>query len=418
MFLTRVHKLNPTRRQHRALEAALEATRLLYNAALEERISAWRTQKLSIRRFDQTRSLTLIRSEESLGWSAYPVSMGRWPLVKLDGACKAFFSRRKRKRAGTAGAKGGFPGFRSKARFETFGFASWCGVSIRKGRLCIKGFGRGIRIRQHRPLPEAERIRGCSISRRGGGWTLQLEVETPEAEAVPVTEDSTCAMDWGVQRALTLHDGAFHANAKIGARYERKIRKAARRLARAKRGSKSRGKKRKVLAALRRKAANARRSWLHELSRAVVNRFAHIAVEELEVRNLTASAKGTREHPGVRVRQKAGLNRAILDGAPATLAAFLAYKAKLAGGSLRRFDPRGTSQDCAACGARVQKPLSQRTHSCACGWSVHRDLNAACNGYRRAWNRQAPLVAAFKIGGGVVPGGLNLPVGESGLGNI
>jgi transposase len=75
-------------------------------------------------------------------------------------------------------------------------------------------------------------------------------------------------------------------------------------------------------------------------------------------------------------------------------------------------------QGCAACGARVQKPLSQRTHSCACGWSVHRDLNAACNGYRRAWNRQAPLVAAFKIGGGVVPGGLNLPVGESGLGNI
>ena len=55
-------------------------------------------------------------------------------------------------------------------------------------------------------------------------------------------------------------------------------------------------------------------------------------------------------------------------------------KAEEAGKWAVPVDPRGTSQHCSQCGARVPKDLSVRTHSCpACGLVLGRDLNAARN---------------------------------------
>ncbi len=101
---------------------------------------------------------------------------------------------------------------------------------------------------------------------------------------------------------------------------------------------------------------------------------------------MSASAKGTREKAGRRVRQKAGLNRGILDAAWSELLAPLEYKLQARGGGLVRVDPSGTSQECSGCGARVPKALSQRRHQCpGCGLDLHRDHNAALNIHRRAW---------------------------------
>ena len=376
MFLTSVFKLQPTRAQHRALETALEQTRLLYNAALEERISAHR-RGVRIRRFDQTRSLTKIRSAHELGWARYPVSLGRWPLVQLDEAYAAAFRR------GRDARPWGFPRFRAKAGFRTFGLASWSGARLETGRLRIKGLG-AIRLHLHRAAPQTGDIRGCTLTRRGRAWTVQLQVETAPADPVAETADNRCALDWGVENALTLHTGETIANPRIGAGWRSKIRRAQRKLARARRGSKRRRKTRTELACLHQRVANARRAWLHGVSTGLVRRFAHIAVEDLALANMTASAKGTLAAPSGRVRQKAGLNRAILDGAPALLFARLDDKLRLAGGSLKRFAPRNTSQACAVCGARVPKTLAARIHRCPCGFKAHRDANAACNGYRRA----------------------------------
>ena len=71
-----------------------------------------------------------------------------------------------------------------------------------------------------------------------------------------------------------------------------------------------------------------------------------IAVERLQVKAMTASARGTAEEPGSRVWQKAGLNRVICDTGWAALRAMLAYKA----GALLEVDPRNTSRTCHACG--------------------------------------------------------------------
>jgi Putative transposase DNA-binding domain len=56
------------------------------------------------------------------------------------------------------------------------------------------------------------------------------------------------------------------------------------------------------------------------------------------------------------------------------------------------------------CDKRVKKTLKERQYECDCGWNVHRDVNAACNGYKRSFRCDAPLVRDFRNRGVVTPG--------------
>ena len=94
---------------------------------------------------------------------------------------------------------------------------------------------------------------------------------------------------------------------------------------------------------------------------------------------MTASARGTAEEPGRNVAQKAGLNRSILDTAPAAFLNMLRYKAEEAGSEFleaetRRLKP---SQRCPDCGKVRKKALSLRQHDCKCGCHLGRDEAAA-----------------------------------------
>ena len=58
MLLTYCYRLLPSKPQHRALDAILEGERQLYNAALEERIGAFRNAGLTRTYVDQCKALT------------------------------------------------------------------------------------------------------------------------------------------------------------------------------------------------------------------------------------------------------------------------------------------------------------------------------------------------------------------------
>jgi putative transposase len=93
---------------------------------------------------------------------------------------------------------------------------------------------------------------------------------------------------------------------------------------------------------------------------------------------MTRSAKGTREDPGRRARQKAGLNREILRSGWGLLARRLEQKAP---GRVEKVNPAFTSQRCSACGQVDPKSReSQAAFRCtACGYACHADVNAARN---------------------------------------
>ena len=374
MFLTWTWKLRPTRAQHKLLERALEMQRQLYNAALEERIGAWHKARTSITKFDQQKSLTIIRQDDPAGHGALPVTAGRWTLGELDNAMQGFFSR-----ANRSGAAG-FPRFRSYARWRTFGFAEWSGIRIKDDRLLLKGFDRPFRINVHRPMPADAVPKSASLTRKGRRWFVNIAIETSAVIEKHTGTGGALGVDAGVNSLGALSDGILFGNARPGRRNADKVREIQRALARCRRGSRRRIKVKARLARQHERIANARGTHLHRVSAVTTQFYSTIVVEDLSLRNMVRSASGSKEEPGTNVAAKSGLNRAIHDTGMGMLIQLLTYKAEKSGGRLIKVDARNTSQDCSGCGTRVPKALSVRVHKCdTCGLVLDRDVNAARN---------------------------------------
>jgi len=354
------------------MEKILKDQRQLYNAALEERISAWRTG-VSIGLNDQTKSLTKIRSFDP-AYGGVPYNLSKWTLKRLDDAFNAFY-RRAKSRSG----KAGFPRFRSASRWSSFGFHQKGGLLLKGRKLLFSGgVVGGLDLKMHRQLPEGSVIKSATFTKEGRHWRVALAV-TAEVPTEHQRPDTGIGLDVGVEALATLSDGTRIANVRPCSQRAKELRRAARALSRSKRGSKRRRKVRAKLAAAQRRVRYMRTTRLHQVSAAIARDYALVAVEGLNLKNMTRSARGTREEPGSNVRQKAGLNRALADAAPGLLISMLRYKAARAGGMLIEVDPRRTSQECSSCGVVVAKALSERRHVCACGANLHRDHNAALN---------------------------------------
>src|SRR5712692_391977 len=170
MILTYRYCLLPARRQHRALEQILESQRQLYNAALEERIGAYRKAGVTRSYADQTRALTEWRQSDTEG-RCLLVSLQRATLKRLDDAYKRFFRRL------ATGTKPGFPRFRGKGWFDSFGFREFSGITLHAGRLRFKGMPRSLRVHLHRPVPSDAVIKSCTFRRDTKGWSVAFALE-------------------------------------------------------------------------------------------------------------------------------------------------------------------------------------------------------------------------------------------------
>ncbi len=139
------------------------------------------------------------------------------------------------------------------------------------------------------------------------------------------------------------------------------------------------------VAALRTRAARIRHDWQHRASLDIARRFGTVALENLAVRNMTVSAKGTMEAPVRNVHRKADPNRAILNQGRHGFERKLAYRLEVRGGRLRLVGPRHTSRTCSACGAvDGESRESQAPCRCRrCGFRANADHNAALNIMRR-----------------------------------
>ncbi len=288
----------------------------------------------------------------------YPVRLQRWTLKRLDDAYKAFF-RRVKIRSGTAG----FPRFRGKDWWNSFGFDEFHGIRFDGKRLRFLGLSGGLRVHLHRLLPKDVDIRSCVINRDGKGWNIsfQIAVETP----AKITVASAVGIDLGLKVFVYQSDDVIIPSPRIARRAERGMRRGQRALARCRQGSKRRRKVRARVISLNRKIADARATWLHRQSARIIANYDLVAVEDLSVKNMV---------------QHSTLARPIMDASWSKFLDFLTYKAEKAGKHLIRVDPRMTTQECSGCGAIVRKGLADRVHNCShCGLILDRDHNAALN---------------------------------------
>jgi len=374
------YKLYPTPKQSLALHALLRSHQELYNAALEERISAWSRSRISISYSDQCKSLTVIRNDLPESRIAN-CSSQQMTLRRLDKAFAAFFRRIK------AGQTPGFPRFKSLARFPGFSYKShgdgWKftpGKEWRHGSLRLSGVGH---IACRGKARQGGEVCASDILYRNGEWFLSLTVEIKDVQRAR-TSHAAVALDWGVE---TLLSGVRHDGTRLDVSNPRwyqtdkdQITALQQCVSRKKRGSNHRKKAIRTLAKVRAQQARRRLDFLHKVTAGIAKTHALVAMEDLTVRNMTASAKGTIEEPGKNVSQKAGLNREILDTAPALMMQLLRYKVLDTGGDwaiapTRKLKP---SQTCPMCGAVCKKGLDERMHICAsCGHTEPRDTASA-----------------------------------------
>jgi putative transposase len=101
-----------------------------------------------------------------------------------------------------------------------------------------------------------------------------------------------------------------------------------------------------------------------------------VYMEDLKIKNMSKSAKGTAEEHGKNVAAKSGLNRSILDCGWGNFGTMLEYKTEVL-----KVNPKHTSQICSYCGHKDAKNrLSQSKFVCtSCAHTSNADVNAAKN---------------------------------------
>ncbi|MCY3826362.1 MAG: transposase [Candidatus Dadabacteria bacterium] len=177
-------------------------------------------------------------------------------------------------------------------------------------------------------------------------------------------------------RQVATSDGRFYFLPDLRKKEARRKRYQ-RRMARQVKGSNRQKDTKKKLRKVSREIANTRKNWIHKTTEEISEKCGTIVTEDLKVKNMTASAKGTVENPGRNVKQKAELNRAMLDTAMGEIRRNLEYKC----GRLIKVNPAYTSQTCSRCGhAEKENRKSQARFQCvSCGYVSNADTNAAIN---------------------------------------
>lgn len=214
-----------------------------------------------------------------------------------------------------------------------------------------------------------------------GRWYVTFAVETGDPAPAPEA-GSEVGIDLGVKDFATLSTGEKIANPRHLERKAKNLARYQRRLARRQRGSNNRCKAKRKVAAAHRKVRHARQDFLHKVSTQIVRNHDVIAIEDLNVRGMTSSARGTIEQPGKQIRQKAGLNRSVLDASLGEFRRQLEYKAHRAGRTLAVIDRWfPSSKTCSHCGHLLKKlSLGTRFWTCpTCRTRHDRDVNAAKN---------------------------------------
>ncbi|MFB7030916.1 MULTISPECIES: RNA-guided endonuclease InsQ/TnpB family protein [unclassified Streptomyces] len=267
-------------------------------------------------------------------------------------------------------------------------------------------------VRLHRPARRLVRLlaRGgvvkmVTVAREGHRWVVMFNVRLPAGPAPRPTrrqrEAGMVGVDLGVKvfaatsDPLLLNDDKVQlfANPCHLENTRRQLRRWQRRMARRhvrglKTHEQSQGwrEARDQVARLHALIAARRASTQHLVTKRLVTQYAHVALEDLRVKNMTASARGTLDAPGRNVKAKAGLNRAILDVGFGEIRRQIEYKARLYGTAVTVVDPAYTSQTCNRCGHVDAK--SRRTRdlfTCTrCGYATHADIGAALNIKTRA----------------------------------
>jgi putative transposase len=248
-------------------------------------------------------------------------------------------------------------------------------LNRRYGRVWVPKAG-WVQFRWTRAVPAG--VRSYRITRdRAGRWHVAF-AHMPEPIPGP-RDGSAVGIDRGVAVSAALSTGVLLHSPSLNPGERVRLRRLQQRLARTKQGSNRRARTKLAIARLKAREADRRRDWMEKTTTDLARRFDTIRVEALDVKAMTRSARGALDQPGTQVRQKRGLNRAIMHQGWGRLVTRLAQKAA---GRIERVSAAYTSQRCSARGhIAPENRKSQAVFACvSCKVGpCNADVNAARN---------------------------------------
>lgn len=372
MLRTFRYRLYPSRNQKRLLEQTLETCRRWYNVCLAERKEAWETEKRSVGKYAQLRRVAVYRRENSFAGQVHSHVL-QVVTTDLDRALQSFFRRVK------VGEKPGYPRFKGRDRFDSFGLKQYGnGFRLDGRRLKLSGIGR-VAVRWHRPIEG--QIKTVRIRRQAGHWYACFACEVEVQPLAPTGQ--AVGIDVGISSLLTTSDGEHVENPRWYRAEQARLRVLQRRVSRREKGGSNRRKAIYALQCQHEHIANRRADFIKKLVHDLVIRYDCIAIEDLQISNMVRNPH---------------LSKSILDAGWGYFRLQLSGKAEWAGRIVVAVPPAYTSKTCSRCGMIFESlTLADRWVRCECGLSMDRDENAAHNLLRTGqarWGLTWPIAAS------------------------
>jgi len=301
-------KLVPTSVHESHFSSWAGTCRFLYNVCLEHRIVSWNQYRKSVSYYDQANELKTLKRMEGFEWiKDAPAQILQQAMRNCDRSFKNFFH-----------SSFGFPKFKRKGQGDSFRFPdpkqfSLRTVSRRKAFLKLPKIGE-VALRLSRPV--MGKIKNATVKRESDGWYVSFCCEqdiSPAQKHLP-----SVGIDRGISESFVLSSDAkdktpLSFSLPLQCKEIRKrIQVLQRRLRKKKRFSKKWQQAQKEIRKLHAKISKIRHDFLHKASTFISKNHGYVVLEDLKIKNMSKSARGSLKTPGKRVTQKSGLNREIL----------------------------------------------------------------------------------------------------------
>lgn len=373
------YELMPNGEQLRQLRRFAGACRFVFNHALALQEARYAQGEKKLGYASLCKLLTEWRNGTQTPWlKDAPTHPLQQKFKDLERAYTNFFAKR-----------ADFPRFKKKGQSDSFRYPDAKQIKLDQGnaRIFLPKVG-WLRYRSSRTVLGV--VKNVTVSLSGGRWFISIQTERDVEPSHPQSS-SAIGIDLGVVRFATLSDGSFLAPLNSFKKHQTRLRRCQRAMNRRTKFSNNWKKAKATVQRIHTCIGNARRDYLHKATTAISQNHAMVCIEDLQVSNMSKSAKGTADQPGTNVRAKSGLNKSILDQGWYEFRRQLDYKMAWNGGVLISVPPYNTSLTCTACGhvCKSNRQSQARFFCVKCGFEENADVVGAINILRAGHARLA-----------------------------
>jgi putative transposase len=360
-------ELIPNGEQRQQMRCFAGSCRFVFNKALAYQIEQYQSDPST--KFSYTTLANLLPGwKKEFTWlAAAPSQTLQQSLKHLESAYKNFFAQRAE-----------FPKFKKKGlSSDSFRFPQGFKIDEPNSRIFLPKLG-WMRYRNSRNILGTPK--NITVSCVAGKWHASVQTEQEVEQAVHPAI-SMVGVDVGIAKFATLSDGTVFEPVNSFKQKQRRLTILQRQMSHKVKFSSNWKKAKARVTRLHAKIARIRQDYLHKTTTTLSKSHALVVIEDLQVKNMSASVRGTVSKPGRNIRQKSGLNKSILDQGWFEFRRQLTYKQEWRGGEVLAVPPHHTSQTCPVCShVSAENRKTQSKFECVnCGYKANADMVAAMN---------------------------------------